>query len=308
MRRNLPPLRLFTAFEAVVRSGSIQSAACELNVTQPAVSQAIRALEEHVGVKLLDRRVRPATLTRCGQTLFDAVSGGMDRLEQALAEIRASVTSETEVNIACTVCTGTYWLMPRLATFYSAHPEISARVVTSNGVPQFAPETDMLIRYRRDGWEDEKSDLLFRERVVPVCQPESMTRFGAGDFEAATLLHVNSDANGWAGWEEYFEAVGLPRKRRADLIFDNYVQATQAALAGMGVMLGWVSNTADLVSQGRLSVFSTRTFEPGGAYYLSRAHPNGAKKSVELLASHLLTEDALFALSERIEAKPNSET
>lgn len=292
MRRSFPPLRLLTTFEAVIRAGGIQNAAVELNVTQPAVSQAVRALEEHVGVRLLDRRVRPAVMTRNGRTLFDAVSIGMEQIERAIDEIRASASAETEVNIACTVCTGTYWLMPRLATFYSAYPEISAKVVTSNGVPRFGPETDLVIRYRPADWTDEKSDLLFRERVVPVCQPEAAARLGAGDFGDATLLHVESDGNGWAGWDAYFAAVGLSGKRRADRYFDNYVQATQAALAGMGVMLGWVSNTADLVSQGRLSVFCDRPYVPGGAYYLSCAQGTGARKSVDRLASHLRASSA----------------
>ncbi|WP_162409760.1 LysR substrate-binding domain-containing protein [Acuticoccus sediminis] len=287
MRRNLPPLRLMTAFEAVIRSGGIQNAALELNVTQPAVSQAVRALEDHVGVKLFDRNVRPATPTESGHSLYEAVSQGMDRMERALEEIGARAAGETEVNIACTVCTGTYWLMPRLAMFYGAHPDISARVVTSSGVPHFAPGTDLLIRYRREQDAGKQGDLLFREKVLPVCQPEAFETHGAGDFEAATLLHVRSDGNGWAGWEEYFDATGLSRKRRADRVFDNYVQATQAALAGMGVMLGWVSNTADLLSQGRLSVYRDRPYVPGGGYYLSYPQRRSEKKAVALLATHL---------------------
>ncbi|MFM2278216.1 MAG: hypothetical protein RLZZ444_447, partial [Pseudomonadota bacterium] len=53
--RVLPPLRLLTVFETVLRAGNIQRAAAELNVTQPAVSQALKALEDYVGLRLLDR-------------------------------------------------------------------------------------------------------------------------------------------------------------------------------------------------------------------------------------------------------------
>ncbi|WP_236638380.1 helix-turn-helix domain-containing protein [Mangrovicoccus ximenensis] len=52
----LPPLRLLATFEAVSRHGSMRDAAARLNVTQPAVSQALRALEDHVGTALFDRR------------------------------------------------------------------------------------------------------------------------------------------------------------------------------------------------------------------------------------------------------------
>lgn len=57
MRQNLPPLRLLTTFETVLRTGGVQNAAAELNVTQPAVSQALRNLEEFLGAKLLGFRL-----------------------------------------------------------------------------------------------------------------------------------------------------------------------------------------------------------------------------------------------------------
>ncbi|WP_432420241.1 helix-turn-helix domain-containing protein, partial [Opacimonas viscosa] len=66
---HLPPLRLLVTFEALSRHGSMRDAAARLNVTQPAVSQAVKALEEHVGVALFDRRVRPARLTDAGDML-----------------------------------------------------------------------------------------------------------------------------------------------------------------------------------------------------------------------------------------------
>ena len=46
---HLPPLRLLVTFEAVSRHGSMRDAAARLNVTQPAISQALRTLEDHVG-------------------------------------------------------------------------------------------------------------------------------------------------------------------------------------------------------------------------------------------------------------------
>lgn len=145
LRRHLPPLRLLTAFETVVRAGGVQTAAAELNVTQPAVSQALRNLEDHIGTKLLDRRMRPAALTDAGRVLLHAVSDGMDRIESAIGKIRALERNEQNVvTIACTVCTGTYWLMPRLATFYTRHPDIVVRVVPTSGTRGLRPKPTCL--------------------------------------------------------------------------------------------------------------------------------------------------------------------
>lgn len=290
LRRQLPPLRLLSAFETVVRAGGVQSAAAQLNVTQPAISQALRTLEDHIGTKLLDRRMRPAALTDAGQILLHAVSDGMDRIESAIGKIKALGRSEQNVvTIACTVCTGTYWLMPRLATFYVRHPDIVVRVVPTSGSPQFTPEADLLIRYGAGDWVDGNCEPLFDERLIPVCSPKAAERLGSGNFAQATLLHVETDEELSPGWDEYFEANGLPHDRQGNLSFGNHVQATQAALAGMGVMLGWIANTGDLVREERLVVFCNQPIVPGGAYYLLSPLQSPPKPASELLASHLRT-------------------
>lgn len=277
-RRHLPPLRLLSAFEAVVRTGGMQSAATQLNVTQPAISQALRSLEEHVGTRLLDRGKRPAALTEAGRILLHAVSGGLDQIESAIGKIRVQEQERRNVvTIACTVCTGMYWLMPRLAAFYARHPEIVVQVVPTSGTPRFAAETDLLIRYGAGNWPDGCCERLFDERLVPVCSPGILERIGPGNFAKATLLHVEADEDLSPGWDDYLAAAGLPHARQGDLSFGDHVQATQAALAGLGVMLGWIANTADLVREERLAVFHDRAVIPGGAYYLV-SPPQGADK------------------------------
>lgn len=290
LHRRLPPLRLLAAFEAVARAGGVQRAATQLNVTQPAVSQALRSLEDHIGTKLFDRSVRPAALTEAGRTLLHAVSNGMDRIESAIGEIRSLEQAEKNVvTIACTVCTGTYWLMPRLTTFYAQHPDIVVRVVPTSATPQFTSEVDLLIRYGAGEWLDGECERLFDEQLVPVCSSKTVERFGSGNFAAATLLHVETDEELSPGWDAYFDAIGLPHDRQADLSFSNQVQATQAALAGMGVMLGWIANTSDLVREERLVVFRNQPIVPGGAYYLMSPLEGLSKPASALLASHLRT-------------------
>ncbi len=288
IRRELPPLRLLTTFETVLRTGGVQNAAAELNVTQPAVSQALRSLEDHIGVTLLDRRMRPAALTDAGRILFRAVSTSVEQIGRAIDQIKAMErVDQNVVTVACTNCTGTYWLMPRLVAFYSQHPDVTVQIVTSPGVPRFAPDIDLIIRYGNGNWTDGRSELLFHERLVPVCSPESVAQLGAGDLEKATLLHVEAEKGCWPGWDDYFEAMGLSGKRKGHRSFSNYVQATQAAIAGMGVMLGWISNTGDLVRQGQLTVFRDQPLFPNGAFYLIGPKRGRPKAASLLLASHL---------------------
>ncbi|MCP4332256.1 MAG: LysR family transcriptional regulator, partial [Gammaproteobacteria bacterium] len=66
MWQKIPPLRCLRAFDAVARHKSITRAASEENVSQSAISQSISQLEDILRARLLDRSLRPATLTEQG--------------------------------------------------------------------------------------------------------------------------------------------------------------------------------------------------------------------------------------------------
>ncbi|HEV7416261.1 LysR substrate-binding domain-containing protein [Tianweitania sediminis] len=291
MIRSLPPLRLLTVFETVLRNGSIRAAASELNVSQPAVSQALRQLEDHVGTRLLDRTTRPPGLTEAGRLLQSATTEGLGRIAEALQDIqRLSGTAEQSVTIACSVGFATYWLMPRLAGLYETHPGIAVNVLTtSQGAPRLTASVDMAIRFGSGSWSDGEVHRLFHERVEPVCSPELAERLPReGALQAATLIHVDVDDESWTRWATYLRAIGqLPDNRRPGLRFTNYVQATQAALSHQGVMLGWRSITGDLVKQGRLVVLSEPHYRPGSAFFLVAAHRPTHQRASQTVAAWL---------------------
>jgi LysR family glycine cleavage system transcriptional activator len=273
--RDLPPLRLLTVFETVLRQGGIRPAAAVLNVSQPAVSQALRQLETHLGVTLLDRSTRPAGLTAAGRLLHRATVEGLGRIGAAIEEIAQLANGvEQSATIACSVGVATYWLMPRLATFYDRHPAIGVNVrTTSQGAPLLTAGVDLAIRYGDGKWDDGVVRRLFAERVDPVCSPALAARLkpAARRFDAAALIHVDVEDTNWLTWSGYLRASGQSERRRPGLRFTNYVQATQAALGGQGVMLGWRSITGDLVREGRLVPLIDAPFMPKEAFYLVSA-------------------------------------
>jgi DNA-binding transcriptional LysR family regulator len=273
MDRSLPPLRLLSVFAAVQRHGGLRPAAAALNVSQPAVSQALRQLEDFLGAPLLDRRTRPAQLTEAGRLLHAATVEGLGRIAEAVEEIgRLDSEAGRSLSIACSVGFATYWLMPRLATFYERHPEVAVHVMTSpHGAPDFAPGVDIAARYGNGAWHDGAVTLLFRERIQPVASPALAERLhrAPAPLEAAPLLHVEVADARWIPWDGYLRAIGLaPQGKAKGLRFTNYVQATQAALAGQGVLLGWRSITGDLVAEGRLVPVVDTPLLPEDAYYL----------------------------------------
>lgn len=273
VERSLPPLRLLVVFEALARAGSFRKAAAELNVTQPAISQALKALEDHIGVLLLDRSTRPASITVAGRILESAVLEGLGRVSDAVEQIRAlRGVAQRSVTIACSIGTATYWLMPRLAGFYTAQPAIAVNVLTTPESPESNVDADMLIRYGRGNWSEGQAIKLFDERIIPVCSPLLRDQVAREGLASATLLHVISEDRSWLGWRNYLERVGLPDHRGQNRYFTNFVQATQAALAGQGVMLGWESNAGDLLREGRLVVANQLPLEADDAFFLCVPH------------------------------------
>ena len=273
-----PPLRLLVTFEAVARHGSMRLAATRLNVTQPAVSQALRALEEQLGATLLDRATRPAQLTEAGELLARAVRDGLGQISVALEDIRAlSGQGGAQVTVSCTLGMATYWLMPRLPEFYAAHPEMTVNVqAPATDLPHLSPGIDIAIRYGTGGWREGTTLKLFDERVCPVVAPALLERLqaeGVG-LDRAPLIHVRSPHNQhWAGWEDYLRAKDIPLARHSGQTFNNYVQAAQAVLDGRGVMLGWRSITSGAVRDGTLRMWPEGVIDLGTSYFLTARSP-----------------------------------
>ncbi|WP_165784319.1 LysR substrate-binding domain-containing protein [Zhengella mangrovi] len=290
MSERLPPLKLLAAFDAVSRGRGFRAAAEELNVTQPAISQSIRKLEDHLGAALFDRATRPLALTAAGIALQAACDEAFGRLREAAAEIRELGKGGGAVTVACSVGVATYWLMPRLAGFYERQPGIAVNVLTTpQGAPPLRRGMDMAIRYGRGDWGGGEGEKLFDETVRPVCHPDLAGRIAAGRqaFEAVTLLHVEAEDDSWLTWSGYQKRAGLPALRNPGRHFTNYVQSTQAALQAQGVMLGWKSITGDLENEGRLVALAMPQVDPGRGFYLVQAPSSRDKPAVGLLAGHL---------------------
>lgn len=271
---HLPPLRLLVTFEAISRHGSMRDAAARLNVTQPAVSQALKALEDHVGVALFDRSVRPARLTDAGEMLSRAVREGLGRIAATLEDIRAlHAIGERQVTVSCTVGMATYWLMPRLPVFYAKNPEVTVNVqAPATDLPVLIPGIDVALRYGSGGWREGRTEKLFSEVVCPVGAPALVERLMAEGITLAEapLIHVRNPNNDhWAGWEDYLQERGILRPRGGGQIFNNYVQAAQAVYSGRGLMLGWRSITGQAERDGALKAWPNGALDLGTCYYVT---------------------------------------
>ena len=283
--QELPPLRLLVTFDSVARLRSMHLAAAELNVTPPAVTQAIRALEEHVGVPLLDRTTKPARLNAAGESLALATRSGLGTIADMIAELRvtAGLTGQ-HLTVSCTIGMATYWLMPRLPDFYAKFEDITVNVqAPPSDLPSLAGGIDVALRYGNNIWADGATQKLFDEVVCPVGIPPLIERVRNNPALLATapLIHVRANAaSRWAGWTEYLSARGLPKPTGPSQVFDNYIHAVQAALDGRGIMLGWQSITQRFVRDGAMIELENGQLDLGTGYFVTTAQSSHKRKPV----------------------------
>jgi pimeloyl-ACP methyl ester carboxylesterase len=95
MVRRLPPLKSLPAFEASARHLSFTLAAQELNVTQSAISQQVKALEEYLGVALFRRLNRGVVLTEEGQHYFPLVRNSLSEIADGTIELSPDHTDRS---------------------------------------------------------------------------------------------------------------------------------------------------------------------------------------------------------------------
>lgn len=255
-RRRLPPVNALVVFEAVARHLSFTQAARELGVSQAATSRQVRILEDHLGGRLFDRDRRRVRLTDNGEQLHAAVAMALGHIAATTDTLRRG--GGAALTVATSVAFAAFWLIPRLARFHAAHPEVELRLISSDRPADWASgDVDVAVEFgdaERPGVEVHD---LFGDEIFAVCAPAYLARRPAPpevvDLTGETLLHLESDIAAWIGWPAWLERCGTPAvKNLPGPRFNNYSIVIQAALDGRGLALGWRRLIEPHLSDGRL--------------------------------------------------------
>lgn len=126
-------LHLLRIFVAVVDAGSFSRAAESLEISQPAVSKAVRELESQLETTLLDRQGRSFRPSESGQALH-SYGRSIFALEREAHETVAAFygLERGQLTIGASTTIATYWLPPLVAEFHRRHPRIEIRLVSEN--------------------------------------------------------------------------------------------------------------------------------------------------------------------------------
>lgn len=128
---NVDPNLLIT-FVAVADHGNFSAAASHLGVTRSAVSQAIRRLEDRLGVMLVMRTTRATNLTEAGARLRARLAGPLAEIDAALGEATGGQRPSGLLRLAVTSIAERILSGPLVAAFAAAHPEVTVDITVSD--------------------------------------------------------------------------------------------------------------------------------------------------------------------------------
>ncbi|MFA9217353.1 MAG: LysR substrate-binding domain-containing protein [Sphingomonadaceae bacterium] len=289
MPRRFPPVHALSAFEAAARAGSFAVAAQQLCITPSALSHRIRLLEEFVGDRLFVRDGRSVTLSPFGRTYLDVVCQALRTLTDfPLPHRSAPVQPRIKITVPPTFAR--YLLMPRLAEFTEAHPEIVVEVFLS--VPLYdlcLNETDLEVRFGAGKYPDLVTTRLFGEPAFAVASPAYLERIGGlatpADLKKATLLRSALEQ-----WKPWFEQAGLDWPEPVDALrVDDLGLLLEAVRHGHGVGLTRQHFAQQMIASGEVAqLFDVRLVSPPHAYYVVYEQSTRTRPEVTLFIDWML--------------------
>lgn len=232
MAKRIPSLNWLRVFEAAARTGSFARAAERLSMSPPAVSQQIRALEDHLGRRLFDRAAAGVTLTETGRSLLVVVGESIGRMEAAAETLANPRGPPLVIGVSLMFSAG--WLAPRLFGFQDAYPDITLQIQSLVGHPE-RPSRDAAL-WVAFGQPPPGTDSvpLFGEQLVPVATPDiAATIAHPTDMLSHTLIEVSDHRKNWA---QVLGVDVLPAHAKI-LHVDTTLTALALASAGCGLAL-----------------------------------------------------------------------
>jgi len=287
-------------FDAAARHGSFTRAAAELCITQGAVSQQVKQLEQWLGRPVFLRTPRTLIPTPEGKWLSVVLRESFEAIEGTLAQMRLPGEAPT-ATLSCSPSFAMQWLTPRMGEFFRQYPDLGLRVFGEfhrlDRTRMVRDGIEAAVRFDLGGYTDLRATEFLDEWLIPVASPAFLHAHpelqDPTQLQAEWLLH---DSSPWEGasafeeWQHWATQVGLaPPNWGQGQQFNLSQLALGAALAGQGVAMGRAALVVEDVRMGRLVPLFGRSVHSRAAYsFVTTPSPSPAM----LLVKEWLTEEA----------------
>ncbi len=247
------------AFVAVADHGNFTRAATHLDVSTTTVSQTIRAFEDRLGVRLLNRTTRSVSLTEPGEQLLERLRPLLVGIEEAVESVNAfrdKPAGRLRITVAPPVSRKV--LAPVLAEFLERYPEIALEVSVDGAITDIvAARFDAGIRI---GNRVDRDMIAVRimdgVRFLPVASPDYIARRGSPVVPQDLLSHncIRRRFPGGALQTWRFTEAGkvIEINVEGSVVVNDEDLATRAALDGVGIHYGHLDCVTPLIAKGQL--------------------------------------------------------
>lgn len=270
MSKNNISLNGLRAFEVASRHLSFTLAAKELNITQAAISQQVRRLEDQIGVDLFLRKTRGLALSPSGSDLAITVRAAISDIQQTIDQISGSETKNV-LTVSMLASFASRWLIPRLFLFQEKHPDIELHIHTSNHTVDFMTSgIDAAIRLvdiehsvlglNRSGL---CSEFMMPDALCLVATPFLGKAVGK-DISNIYKQKLFIDGSRLHGSDLYditalatqgaLASLNIDKTKLKIIEFDQSDDVMLAAIAGQGIAFTRLSLCADDLEAGRLQI------------------------------------------------------
>jgi DNA-binding transcriptional LysR family regulator len=245
-------------FSALVRCGSLSSAARELEVTTPAVSKRLAQMEARLGVRLLARTTRRISLTAEGEVYLEnarRILADIDDMESAVAGALSAPKGLLRVNT--TLGFGRSHIAPLISQFARAHPEIQVQLQLTVDPPPLSDDAfDVCIRFGEAPDARVIARLLAPNRRLLCASPAYLARHGAPKSPTELGMHscigIRQGDQAYGTWRLAAGRRSETVKVRGPLSTNDGEIAVNWALAGHGIVMRAEWDIARYLRSGRL--------------------------------------------------------
>ena len=188
METRLSPslLAWLRCFDAAARHGSFTRAAAELCITQGAVSQQVKQLEQWLGRPVFLRTPRSLLPTPEGKWLAVVLRESFEAIEGTLSQMRLSGEAAV-ATLSCSPSFAMQWLTPRMGEFFRQYPDVALRVFGEfhrlDRTRMVQGGIEAAVRFDLGGYTDLRATEFLDEWLIPVASPAFLARHGVPQRE-----------------------------------------------------------------------------------------------------------------------------
>lgn len=278
----LPPLKSLHYFLVAGQNQSFKQAAEQLNVTQAAISQQIRALEQNLQCQLFDRSSKQTVLTEQGRRLLPFMQQGFEALSAGVQTIMGDPQPNV-LRISTLHSFTSLWLIHRLQDFQQLHPEIMVQLAPGNELVDFKQsQIDLAIRMGRGGYPGLVEKKILDDDLLLVASPQLLQTIDSDDPQQVFALPWIEDASKGiqSALIECCQQFNVQRDALIPIIkTTDAVPLIENAVAGRGFMMANRCLVAEHLRTGRLvSLLNYRCKSPYSLYLVAPEQQFGWKK------------------------------